>query len=1054
LKTLTNFKNLLPQNGSFVTPASANAGPLENRLDIIYLDTLIGALNKLVDNHSVTFSSKDVFIIVNSSLPTIVMYLNSLKADIGNKFQADVVDQLSITNEINELDYKIYTSEKLVNILSRYELNTRGNYIKTGCECSIEKVTIPLNGINTNLSKITTISTNYDMYLYNLIVTSNFSINTVLELFYNYKNIKDTLINRSTPVNLTNKKIIELNINPGNIMIDGHIMNIRKKRMKLPYTNDIDINYPQKRIDTLSFNYYDGTDEELFLLWNSTLTYNIADIVYSNNYLYISRIDNNINNPVNDVNNWHKLIYTDNLQRKRVIALYNTGVSNLNGIFQGVNSYTSVPVNIDSNNVMPFAYIYNDDLTPNIAQYSKRNIVIKNIDTIRNVSAKDINTIDNKSKDIDYNINTLEASILTNINNGSALTGMTRNSFVEPFIDDSNRDTELEKIESNSFCTTVNGSLEIGSQWDSYSIPITTELVLPITNEVNMINQDKFTKSRLINQFKVNGYSELPFKINNNIERFIASHVYTEKVNTNNVNTWWWGRSSSTSSVKTLGNSFIDLPSNGMYTKGTSTTINISLGNYSFNSNEKILLNVGDVYSTTVYSDINGAINRTIVVPANVLRNMKYNVTLVGEKSHVRALSSINIVAVKETTNRLRTITNYIIDWLWWDWQGDPLALTFKSTSDCTLSSIDVIFDLINDHGAELPNGTAFALPDNIKIKVTETTAGYPNSDKLIGTAMAKINTPVNNMSPVKIYFNNRIKLKKDVLYGVYFICNSTITARIVDTNPSLARFGGYRMQMRSAKLGERNINPNSSTFNNIVNQQPYIDGIVLNSSNNNTWSPIQDEDLYFKINKAVYNPLLIDTRSVNVNAAKTYTDIGISINDIIDQDTNIKYKYSINGTESSISNNSISHINTNINTLDIISTLSTSNTSISPVIRAMNVQLGVLNNKGIYITKNLNINKANYPVQKDLLIYIDAVEYWNTALIKIYYTTDVLISNSSWIEVPYIQDGFSGTYQEKVYKSTGIRVYDTFRLKIELYKDTSNVNNRIKIANMRCTLK
>ena len=51
------------------------------------------------------------------------------------------------------------------------------------------------------------------------------------------------------------------------------------------------------------------------------------------------------------------------------------------------------------------------------------------------------------------------------------------------------------------------------------------------------------------------------------------------------------------------------------------------------------------------------------------------------------------------------------------------------------------------------------------------------------------------------------------------------------------------------AKIGERDKNGG----NNFVLSQPYADGVLLNSSNASTWSPIQDEDLTFVLNRSVF---------------------------------------------------------------------------------------------------------------------------------------------------------------------------------------------------------
>jgi len=383
------------------------------------------------------------------------------------------------------------------------------------------------------------------------------------------------------------------------------------------------------------------------------------------------------------------------------------------------------------------------------------------------------------------------------------------------------------------------------------------------------------------------------------------------------------------------------------------------------------------------------------------------------------------------------------------------ISFTFKATEDFILSSIDVIFNLKNKYGQNLHDGSTFLLPDNVKVFVTKVTAGYPDSNNTLGIGIAEIGTLVSNVNPLKVYFKNRIKLTKNISYAIYFESTGTVKARNVSTNPTLKKYDGYSIMLRTAKLSEINLNPNSAEYNTIINQQPYIDGVFLQSSNANTWVPIQDEDMYFKINAPIYNNTKTYIKNISgIDPNKNYTDLVLNINNNIPHDTSINYKYNMNSVINNIVNKDLNYINNKITSLDIIGDMSTSNTSTTPSILGGDIHLGVLNNKGVYCTKNIDLNKNNYPVQKNLVIYLDAIEYWNINNIKIYYTTDILINSNSWIEVPYDSDGYStDKYTEKVYIKNNITVDNSFRLKIELYKDL-NPYNRIRISNLRITLK
>jgi len=1052
LKNLTDFKKMLPKDGDFVTPQSVNKGPIENRKDLIYFNIVIGNINKLLKDHNINFSPKDAFIFIHSDIDDIVKYLNLLKIDLGNKFKTELKDNLSLVQEINELNF-------------RYERNSKGNFIIQGCECNIQKETKIINSVQCKLSKILDTGVNYADYILQYLNQYGiyFSDNQLLELFYNYKNTRFALeYNRTSLIALNTSKVLELDINNGSIMIDGYIMDIPTRHLYVPYTNEIDENYPHKRIDTVSFNFYYAKNSDLFYGYSNSFTYNKLDILYYDNYLYVCTQNNVTNMPLDNKSYWYKLRKVDNEVKKRVLILYNIGYCSKEYHAFGHDIYRSTPVKIKSNTCMPFAYVYNDDLIPDKVEYEKRNIIVKNIDSIQNMNVKDINKANSKLNDFMYNTNLLESLALSNINNGTNLTGTTRDTFIDVFKDDSNRDIELEKIESNQKCITTSGVLELGSTWDIYSI--NDKFQLDTKSEDVIISQDKYSGSRLVNEYLVYGYSTYLFNIPDSTIKFIAD-AYTE-INTttvtNNVTEGWWQNKADTSSTVNVSTELIDLPSDGKLIKFSDTTIHIRLPEYTFNSNEKLDIKIGD-NSFTANSNNNGSLNGFYTINGianndvdNLLKNTTYPVTIIGNDSHVKAKSSITVIAQKKVIQNLKTIIHYekvsiVIGAE--DGGNDPLAFTFLATEDCELSSIDVMFNLKNKYGIRLPDNSDFLLPDNVVLKVVQTTAGYPDNSKVIGYGAAKVGDNLNNTTPYNIKLNNP-KIRKNKYYGIYFITNSKVNARNVITKPNLSNYDGYRIEMRVAKLGEKNINKNSASYNDIINEQPYIDGVLLNSSNSNTWSPIQDEDLYFKLYKNVYNSSKLCSKSISVNSQKTYTDLVLSIKDDIPLETNIKYKYKLNGSTSNVVNNSMYRINTGINSFEFLSDLSTSDNKVTPKIYSGNLYLGVLNDKGVYITKNLDINSSSYPVQKNVLIYLDAIEYWNVNNIKIYYSTDVLINLNSWTEIPFIQDGFNGsTYQEKVYKSDNVNINKNFRLKIELYKDL-NPYHRIRISNLRLTLK
>ena len=77
--------------------------------------------------------------------------------------------------------------------------------------------------------------------------------------------------------------------------------------------------------------------------------------------------------------------------------------------------------------------------------------------------------------------------------------------------------------------------------------------------------------------------------------------------------------------------------------------------------------------------------------------------------------------------------------------------------------------------------------------------------------------------TPIDVVFDSPIYLEKDLEYAL-----------AIESSDSIG-------ELYVAKLGERD----KSTLSHVMTQ-PYAQGVLLNSSNGSTWSPIQDEDLWF----------------------------------------------------------------------------------------------------------------------------------------------------------------------------------------------------------------
>ena len=147
----------------------------------------------------------------------------------------------------------------------------------------------------------------------------------------------------------------------------------------------------------------------------------------------------------------------------------------------------------------------------------------------------------------------------------------------------------------------------------------------------------------------------------------------------------------------------------------------------------------------------------------------------------------------------------------------DPLAQTFSLTKEAFIESIDI---------------RVTTLPDEfLGIALTETSVGIPDSTRVLDVKeILRKDLTVNTWSNFK--FTNPVYLNEGREYA-FIVYTTDATAEV-----GVSELGQYDL------LNKRWIT--NQSFNN---------GVLLSSSNANTWSPIQKEDLTFKINKAVFEP-------------------------------------------------------------------------------------------------------------------------------------------------------------------------------------------------------
>ncbi len=175
----------------------------------------------------------------------------------------------------------------------------------------------------------------------------------------------------------------------------------------------------------------------------------------------------------------------------------------------------------------------------------------------------------------------------------------------------------------------------------------------------------------------------------------------------------------------------------------------------------------------------------------------------------------------------------------------DPVAQTFMIGNEPTgifLSSVDIFFQAID------PN-----LP--VELSIVSVENGIPTQKTIPFSRVTKlpgaVNTsPTDASAETKFMFDTPVYLQPGVEYAIVLISNSA------------------RYRVWHAEVGETNVVPsgqNAETINKNVNM-----GVLLKSQNASTWTPDQNKDLKFTLNRA-------DFKIPSVNSGGNQTDqIGV----------------------------------------------------------------------------------------------------------------------------------------------------------------------------------
>jgi hypothetical protein len=290
------------------------------------------------------------------------------------------------------------------------------------------------------------------------------------------------------------------------------------------------------------------------------------------------------------------------------------------------------------------------------------------------------------------------------------------------------------------------------------------------------------------------------------------------------------------------------------------TGIAVIGANFLSNANNVTIRCDGQVVASGVHTDTAGRVTASFVIPENV-RNGNRTVEMTDGIHSARAAIQINDPMVITRIERIveeRIIRVPVVQVVWRTQivtvRSDPLAQTFSFAEDKVISSVGLYFT------AKDPS-----IP--VTVQIRGVTTGLPNgvifAEKVLAPGDVNLNTET------KVVFANPFYAQAGTSYAVVLLTNSS----------------NYRMRVATlGQLGQ----------NGVITRQTYVAGVLLESSNAETWTPLNGSDLTMKIYGYEFQPSGV-VRFQPITGVQ-FSDLNLDEYSSAPEGTGIAWEYSTDG--------------------------------------------------------------------------------------------------------------------------------------------------------------